>query len=57
MYVYINIYAHTHTHAYILLKMIKEDNIGDVNKLYLILHKVGRLLLENCRMGQKAGGF
>lgn len=37
--------------------MIKKDNIGDVNKLYLIFCKADRLLLENCRMGQKAGSF
>ena len=37
--------------------MIKEDNLGDTNKLYLILHEADGLHLENCKMGQKAGGF
>lgn len=37
--------------------MIEEDNLGDTNKLYLILHEVDSLLLENCKMGQKARSF
>ena len=37
--------------------MIKEDNSGDTNKLYLTLHQVASLLLENCKMGWEAGSF
>ena len=37
--------------------MIKEDSLGDTNKLYLTLHEVYSLLLENCKMGWKAEGF
>ena len=41
----------------LLLMMIKEDNLGDKDKLYLTLHKVDSLHSENCKMGQKAGSF
>lgn len=37
--------------------MIKEDNLGHKNKLYLTLYEVDDLLLENCKMGRKAGNF
>ena len=37
--------------------MSKDDNLGDTNKPYLTLHEVDSLLLENCKMGQKAGSF
>lgn len=37
--------------------MIKEDNVGDTNQLYLALHGVDRLLSENCKMGLKSGSF
>lgn len=36
-----------------LLKVIKEDNLGDTNKLYLTLHEVDKFHLENCKMGLK----
>ena len=36
--------------------MIK-DNSNVINKLYVTLHEVDSLLLENCKMGQKAGRF
>ena len=37
--------------------MIKEDNLGDINKLYLTLHEVDSLFSENCKMAEKAGSF
>ena len=40
-----------------LLTMIKEDNLGNTNKLYLTLHEVDGLILENWKMGWKAGSF
>lgn len=43
-----------------VLKMIKEDHLGDTDKPCLTVHEVGSLVLkgpENCRMGPKAGHF
>ena len=40
-----------------LFLIIKVDGLGDANKLYLTLHEMNSLLLENCKTGQKAGGF
>ena len=37
--------------------MIKEDNLGDTNTLYLTPHEADSLLLENCKIGWKAGSF
>ena len=37
--------------------MIREDHLGDTNKLYLILLEVDGLHFKNCKMRQKAGGF
>lgn len=37
--------------------MIKEDNVGDTNKLYLTLPGVNNLVLENYKMGWKEGSF
>ena len=37
--------------------MTKGNNLGDTSKLYLTLHEMNSLLLENCKTGQKAGGF
>ena len=34
-----------------LLKMIKDNNLGDTN--YLILHETDHFLSENCKMGWK----
>ena len=39
----------------LLLIMIKEDNLGNKDKLYLTLHKVDCLHSENCKVGPKAG--
>ena len=42
-----------------VVKMIKEDNLGDINKLYLRLHEAVSAPKgpENCKMGQNAGTF
>lgn len=40
-----------------LVSMIKEDSLGSISKLYLTPHEVDSLHLENCKTGQKAGGF
>lgn len=37
--------------------MTKENNSGDANKLYLTLHEVDSLILENCKTGKKATSF
>ena len=37
--------------------MIKENNLGDTNKLYLTFHEADSLHSENCKMRQKAGSF
>lgn len=35
--------------------MIKEDNLGDTNQIYLMLREVdSRLLSKNCKMGWEA---
>ena len=34
--------------------MIKEENLGDTNKLYLTLHEADGILLEKCKMEWKA---
>ena len=34
--------------------MIKGYNLVDTNKIYLTLHAVNSLLLENCKMKEKA---
>ena len=36
-------------------KMIREDNLDDTNKLYLVFPEVDGLHLKNCKMGQKTG--
>lgn len=33
--------------------MIKEDNLGVTNRLYLTFHESDSLCSENCKMGQK----
>ena len=38
-------------------KMIREDNLGDTNKLYLIFPEVYGLHLKNCKTVQKTGDF
>lgn len=38
-----------------LKKMIREDNLDDTNKLYLVFPEVDGLHLKNCKMGQKTG--
>lgn len=43
--------------TFMLLKMIKEGNVDDTNQLYLTLHEVNSLYLENCKMGLKARKF
>lgn len=35
-------------------KMVKQDNVGDRNKLYVTLHEVSCLQAEYCKRGQKA---
>ena len=37
--------------------MTEEDNLCDINKLYLILHETDSLILENCKMGRKKESF
>lgn len=37
--------------------MIKKDNLGNGNKLYLILHKADSLHLDNCKKRRKARSF
>lgn len=37
--------------------MIKEDNLGITNKLYLALHEVDSFHSKSCKMGQKKGNF
>lgn len=40
-----------------VLKTIKEDNLGDMNKLYLRLQSLFPQDPENCKMGWEAGSF
>lgn len=37
--------------------MIKEDNLGDTNKLYLTLYEVGNLFFVELQNGWEAGNF
>lgn len=37
----------------LVLKMMKEDNLGVTNRLYLTFHESDSLCSENCKMGQK----
>ena len=38
-------------------KVIKEDNLGDTNNLYLMLYEENSLCLVNCKMGGRQEAF
>lgn len=42
---------HIHYEVMIIKKWLMKNNIGDTNKLYVTLHEMDCLLLENCQMG------
>lgn len=37
----------------VVLKMIKQDNLDDINKFYLKFYEVDNFFLENFKMGRK----